>query len=313
MRREPWLDVVENVVRSVNTVMVGAQGALELLLAALVAGGHVLVEDVPGVGKTTLVKTLARSLGCAFSRIQFTPDVLPTDVTGVSVYDPQTGEFRFRAGPLNANLVLADEINRASPKTQSALLEAMEERQVTVDGVTRPLPEPFMVIATQNPVEHEGTFPLPEAQLDRFLLCVRLGYPDPEGERVLVMRMLAGNPLEDVKPVAGPEQVLELRETRRRVKVDASVVDYVNSLVRATREHGDVVLGASPRAAVALARAAQALALVRGRLYVVPDDVKAAAVPVLSHRLVLKPLARVRGQTGEGVVGEVLAGVPVPV
>ncbi len=306
-------EAARRVRENVGRVLVGKEETVDLLFAALLAGGHVLIEDVPGVGKTTLARALARSLGCTFKRIQFTPDLLPSDVTGITVYNQAEGTFTFRPGPVFAHLVLADEINRATPRTQSALLEAMQEGTVTVDGVTHELPRPFLVLATQNPVELEGTFPLPEAQLDRFLMRIRIGYPDAEEEARILSRFGSDDPLERLEPVVTAEEVLELQAARGTVRVEAPVREYIVALARASREHPDVVLGASPRASLALYRVAQALAAVAGRDYVLPDDVKEAAVPVLAHRLILTPEARMRGTSAEEVVAHLLTTVPVPV
>ncbi|HLF05145.1 MAG TPA: MoxR family ATPase [Dehalococcoidia bacterium] len=304
--------VARRIVDNVAQVIVGKTLVVEQALAALIAQGHVLVEDVPGVGKTTLAKSLAASVGCSFKRIQFTPDLLPSDVTGISVYNQRTSEFQFRPGPIMAQVVLADEINRATPKTQSALLEAMEERQVTVDGVTHQLQLPFMVMATQNPIEYEGTFPLPEAQLDRFLLRISLGYPDFNEEMDIIERQEQVNPMDSLRSVATPQQVLELQETARSVYVDRLVRQYIVTLVEATRRHRDVSLGASPRASLGLFRAARALALLRDRDYVVPDDIKFLAPSVMAHRLILSPSARMRGVKATDVVTSLLNEVAVP-
>lgn len=298
--------------QNIQQVMVGKRREIQYVLVALLAGGHVLVEDVPGVGKTTLVRALARSLGCQFRRIQFTPDLLPSDVTGVSVFNQGTGQFEFRPGPIFGQVVLADEINRTSPKTQSALLESMEEGQVTVDGVTHALPRPFLVLATQNPIEYEGTFPLPEAQLDRFLLRLQIGYPRPEEERLIVERSRQ-LPLERLQPVAQSEDILQAQAEVAEVFVEPSVQDYIVRLVQRTRQHPDVYLGASPRGSIALSRSAQALALIHGRNYVTPDDVKELAPVTLAHRLILKPESRFYGGTPEKVLADVLSQVPVPV
>jgi MoxR-like ATPase len=285
--------------------VVGAEEPLRLLALTVVAGGHALLEDVPGVGKTLLARSLATALGLSFARIQGTPDLLPTDVTGSSILE--RGDSRFVAGPIFANVVLVDEINRATPRTQSAMLEAMQERQVSAEGVTRPLPDPFVVLATQNPIELEGTFSLPEAQLDRFLVRVRLGYPDEDGERAISRRhQAAAEPLDDVKAVAGPERLLALREAARTVRVAPEVEAYVVGLVRATRAHPDVRLGASPRASVALYRAAQAGALLAGRDFVLPDDVRSVAPAVLEHRLLLDIDRELRGATTSAVMDDVL-------
>ncbi len=271
---------------NVAEVFLGKPATIRLTLVALLADGHLLLEDVPGVGKTLLAKALARSLGCKFSRIQFTPDLLPADLIGVTVYREQTGEFNFQPGPVFAEVVLADEINRATPRTQSALLEAMSERQVTVDAVTRTLGPPFLVVATQNPHEFEGTYPLPESQLDRFLLRVKIGYPAREAERQILTQHRSGEPVNRLQPVLDPDAILALQEQTRGVRVDPAIVDYILDLIEATRSHPDILLGASTRAALALYRAVQAYAVTDGRDYVVPDDVKALVEPVLAHRLV---------------------------
>jgi MoxR-like ATPase len=298
---------------NVGRVIVGKDGAATLLLVTLLCEGHVLVEDVPGVGKTTLAKALARSLDLPFQRIQFTPDLLPSDITGLSYFNQKTQEFQFRPGPLIASVVLADEINRATPRTQSALLEAMEERQVTVDGETRPLPRPFFVLATENPIELEGTFPLPEAQLDRFLMRVSLGYPDRDEERAITRRFQETNPLDDLAPVVRASEIAALARICRRVYVSEAVEGYLVDLVRATREQSGVELGASPRATLALFRASQAFAAIAGRDHVLPDDVKALARPILGHRLIVSAQGRLNGRAGPAVVGEILQRVPAPV
>ena len=304
--------LAERIRENVARVIVGKEDTVELLLVALIAGGHVLLEDVPGTGKTLLAKTLARSLDCSFKRIQFTPDLLPSDVSGINFYSQKTGEFEFRAGPLFAHIVLADEINRATPRTQSSLLEAMEERQVSVDGETRPLPEPFLVIATQNPVENQGTFPLPEAQLDRFLLKLSMGYPSTEEGVELLRRFKERNPLAEVVPVAGREQLLAACEAYSRVRVNDDLLRYVVEIAEKTRTHPELALGASPRGTQALLRSVQALAAIRGRDYVLPDDIKRLAVPVLAHRLV--PRNRMRGASGgpEQILERILADTAVP-
>ena len=298
---------------SVDRVIVGKRDVIELLLTAMFCEGHVLLEDVPGIGKTTLAKALARSLGCSFQRIQFTPDLLPSDITGVSVYNQRTTEFEYRPGPLLAQVVLADEINRAGPRTQAALLEAMEERQVTVDGVTRPLPRPFLVLATQNPVELEGTFPLPEAQVDRFLMRIGLGYPEEDEERMILRRFRESNPLDDLHPVASAEEILAAQRAVRQVYVHPAVEEYIVRLTRGTRAHGGVQLGASPRGSLALYRTSQAWAAIAGRDFVLPDDVKVLATSVLGHRIITTSQARVRGRGAADVLAEVIAKVPVPV
>lgn len=298
---------------SVERVIVGKGDVIELLLVALLAEGHPLIEDVPGMGKTVMAKALARSLGLSFARIQGTPDLLPGDVTGISYFNQKVGEFEFRAGPLFANIVLADEINRATPRTQSALLEAMQERQVTAERQSLPLPLPFMLIATQNPIELEGTFPLPEAQLDRFMLRLRVRYPSVDEERAILYRFQQAEPLDDLTPVLTGQEVQALLPLVRAMHVARPVADYLLAVVRGTREHPAAQLGASPRAALALFRASQARAALRGRLFVQPDDVKALAVPVLAHRLLVTPQGRLRGQDGEQVVADVVAATPVPV
>lgn len=305
--------VSQALLANISRVIVGKAATIELLLVALLTQGHVLLEDVPGLGKTTLAKALARSLGCTFQRLQFTPDLLPSDVTGVSVFNQKTADFEFRPGPIMAQVLLADEINRATPRTQSALLEAMEERQVTVDGVTRPVPRPFVVIATQNPIELEGTFPLPEAQLDRFQLRLALGYPDEDDEREVLRRFRIADPLAELQPVASGEQVLALGQVVRQVHVSEPVETYILRLVRATRDNPAVALGASPRGAMALHRCAQALAAVRGRNFVVPDDVQALVLPALAHRLIPSGQSRLRGKAVADILREVTERVPVPV
>ncbi|MDO8563186.1 MAG: MoxR family ATPase [Candidatus Limnocylindria bacterium] len=302
---------VAAVVANVERAIFGKHHEVELAVVAMLCRGHILIEDVPGTGKTVLAKSLARSLGCSFRRIQFTPDLLPSDVTGVAIYNQRTQAFEFRAGPVMSQIVLADEINRATPKTQSALLEAMDERQVTVDGTTHLLPEPFLVFATQNPIEYEGTFPLPEAQLDRFFLRLQLGYPRPEEEVRILDAQRVVHPVDTLEQVMTEEDLLEAQTIARDVHLAEGVKTYVVSVVSATRSHPDVYLGASPRGSLALARAAQAYAAIQGRDYVIPDDVKALAVPALAHRLILQPQARLKDLAATTVVAEVLASVPV--
>ncbi len=304
--------VAQGIVDNVSKVIVGKRSVIEHALAALIAQGHVLVEDVPGVGKTMLAKSLSTSIGCEFRRIQFTPDLLPSDVSGISVYNQQTGDFQFRPGPIMSQVVLADEINRATPKTQSALLEAMEELQVTVDGVTHYLEHPFIVFATENPIEYEGTFPLPEAQLDRFLMRISLGYPDFGEELDIIERQEQVHPIESLEPVAGPQDIVALQEAAKKIYVDQVVREYIVHLVESTRGHRDLSLGASPRASLGLFRAGRALALVQDRDYVIPDDIKALAPAVTAHRIILSPSARMRGMRTVDVVAELLEELPVP-
>ena len=304
---------VAKIKANIERVLVGKGDVINLTLAAVLSGGHILVEDVPGIGKTTLARCLAESLQCSFKRIQCTPDLMPSDITGVNFYNQKSGEFEFRAGPILAQVVLADEINRATPRTQSAMLEAMAEGQVTVDDLTIPLPSPFLLIATQNPIELEGTFPLPEAQLDRFLIRIRMGYPDETQEGEMLARFNGSNPLADLQPVADGEEILELQRLVQQVYVDPVLSNYMVQLVQATRQHGDVELGASPRATMGLYRCSQAVAAIQARDYVGPDDVKTLASSVLSHRIILKSQARLRERTAEDVVADVLSQVDVPV
>ncbi len=298
---------------NVEKVLVGKGGVIELTLAALLSGGHILIDDVPGIGKTTLARSLASSLDCSFKRIQFTTDLMPSDITGINYYNQKSGDFEFRAGPIIAQVVLADEINRATPRTQSALLEAMAEGQLTVDGTTIPLPSPFLVIATQNPIELEGTFPLPEAQLDRFMLRLRLGYPREEEEEAMLSRFETEDPLSTLSPVAGQADVTGLQQRIREIRFDPVLRNYLVQLVQATRCHADVELGASPRASIGLYRCSQALAAIRGREYVTPDDIKGLAPFALGHRVILRPQARLRERDADSVIEDILAQVPVPV
>jgi len=302
----------DRVTANIEKVIVGKRSTVELAVVSLLCQGHLLIEDVPGVGKTVLARSLARSLGCSFSRIQFTPDMLPSDVTGVSIFNQVSREFEFRPGPILAQIVLGDEINRATPKTQAALLEAMEERQITVDGITHAIPLPFMVLATQNPIEYEGTFPLPEAQLDRFLMRVRLGYPSLDDEVLVLERQQFRHPLEDLERMVSVEELAEMQEAVKGIYAAPAIKRYIVTLARHTREHTDVYLGASPRGSLALYRTSQALAAMRGRNYVLPDDVKALVGPTFSHRIILGPAARLRDLDAEQIVGEIIAGVPVP-
>ena len=305
-------DVARRLADNIEGVIIGKRPQVELAVMTLMCGGHLLIEDVPGVGKTMLARSLARSSGCTFNRIQFTPDLLPSDVTGVSVYNQKSGDFEFRPGPILTQIVLADEINRATPKAQSALLEAMEERQVTVDGVTRRVPDPFRVMATQNPIEYEGTFPLPEAQLDRFLIRLELGYPSAQDERSLMERQVHGHPVGELGQVCEPEEVLALQAAVRDVYVDILVQEYIVKIVESTRENQAVYLGASPRGSLAIQRLAQARAVLDGRDYVLPDDAKALAYPALGHRVILNAQARVKGATAARIVEECIQKLPVP-
>ena len=301
----------EKLEKNISKVIVGKQSTTTLLLVALLCEGHVLIEDVPGVGKTMLARALAISLGGKFKRLQCTPDLLPNDITGVSIFNQAEQDFEFRPGPLFVNILLVDEINRATPRTQAALLEAMQERQVTMDGVTYPLPSPFMVLATQNPVEYEGTFPLPEAQLDRFMLKIDMGYPSSDEEATILERLSHRHPIETLESVAAPEEIEKLKPLVWDVHVDETVVDYLIRLVEATRNHPDLLLGGSPRASLALYKAGQALAALDGRDHVLPDDIKALARPVLAHRIMLKPQAALRGITSADLVDRILAETPL--
>ncbi len=305
-------DLCKRIVENISRVIVGKLDSIELLLTGLLADGHVLLEDIPGLGKTLMAKSLARSIGASFKRVQFTPDLLPADITGFNVYNQQSGQFVFQPGPVMTHVLLADEINRTIPRTQSSLLESMEERQVTVDGTTYPLPNPFFVMATQNPIELEGTFPLPEAQLDRFLLRVRLGYPDNSEEISILDRFQQDDPLLELSSVAAPEEISTLQQTRKKILVSHPVKKYIVSIVNATRESAALRLGASPRGSLGLMRAGQALAALRGRNYVLPDDIKYLVVPVLAHRLILKEEERLRGLTRENLLGEIINRIPIP-
>jgi MoxR-like ATPase len=304
--------VAQQIIDNVGKVIVGKPDTLQLTVVGLLCQGHLLIEDVPGVGKTTLAKSVAKSIGCEFRRIQFTPDMLPSDVTGVRIFDQRSREFVYQPGPIKANIVLADEINRATPKTQAALLEAMEERQVTIDGETHKLDEPFMVFATQNPIEYEGTFPLPEAQLDRFLLRIRLGYPDPQYEIAVLDLQRKAHPIESIGQVISAEELLAAQSAIRDVYVDVLVKTYIVEIVTRTRKHADVYLGASPRGSLTLFRTAQARAALEGRDYVIPDDIKALAPFGLAHRMIVSPSARIKDVDAETIVRDILASVPVP-
>ena len=306
-------DSCKDLVENISKVMIGKRDVIELLLVALIGGGHVLIEDVPGVGKTLIAKSLARSMGGVFKRVQFTPDLLPADITGFNVYNQQTAAFTFQPGPVMANVLLADEINRTVPRTQASLLESMEEYQVTVDGVTRKLPEPFFVMGTQNPIELEGTFPLPEAQLDRFLLKITLGYPEATEEMDIMERFEADDPLATLSPVMGPGDIVSMQEERKKITVSRPIKEYIAHIVGATRQSEHLRFGASPRGSLGLMRAAQALCALRGRRYVIPDDVKYLAVPVLAHRLVLTERERLKGKSNRELLREILGTIPVPV
>ncbi len=305
-------ELADRLVANVEKVIVGKTDAIRSSVIGLLCQGHILIEDVPGTGKTMLAKSLARSIGCSFNRIQFTPDMLPSDVTGVSVFNQKTGEFEYRPGPIMAQIVLTDEVNRATPKTQSALLEAMEERQVTVDGVTHPSPLPFLVMATQNPIEYEGTFPLPEAQLDRFMLRISIGYPAPAEEVRMIEGQQLAHPVDSLSQVIAVDELLAAQRAVRSVQASAEMKRYVVDVVTATRRHGDVYVGASPRGSLALFRTAQARAAISGRVYIVPDDVKAMAVSALAHRMIVGSAARVREVDTRAIVQEILYSLPVP-
>ena len=304
--------VTNLLIENVGRVVIGKRKVIELVAVGLLSQGHILIEDVPGVGKTMLARALSKSLGCTFRRIQFTPDMLPTDVTGVSIFNQKTRDFEFRPGPIMAQVVLTDEINRATPKTQSALLEAMQELQITVDGVRHPLPRPFLLMATQNPIEYEGTFPLPEAQLDRFMMRVQLGYPDGDDEVAILDSQQYAHPLSKLEQVVDTEALTTAQEKLKDVYVDPLVKRYIVDVVNQTRRHDDIYLGASPRGSLALYRTGQTRAAIIGRDYVIPDDIKALAAPVLSHRLIVSPSARLRDVTGEAVIREILSTLPVP-
>lgn len=306
-------DIGTKVKENVERVIVGKGEVVELTIVALLCEGHVLIEDVPGIGKTMLAKSIARSLDCSFRRIQCTPDLLPSDITGTYIYNQKTSDFEFRPGPIMAQVVLADEINRATPRTQSALLEAMQECQVTAEGETKPLPRPFMLLATQNPIELEGTFPLPEAQLDRFLLKIKIGYPTPADDHLILARFRQADPLEELRPVVIADELLQIQAKCRQIHVAADVEDYIIRLIHATREHASLQLGASPRAMLALYRASQALAALQGRAFVIPDDVKNLVTFVLVHRIIPKAESHLRGHTAEETLREIVNSVPVPV
>lgn len=307
------VELAQRIRENIQKVVVGKDEVINLAIAAVLCEGHILLEDVPGIGKTTLARALAASLGCSFRRIQFTPDLLPSDVTGLNWFNQKEQQFEYRPGPIASQVVLADEINRATPRTQSALLEAMQERQVTIDGVTRPLPRPFLVLATQNPVELEGTFPLPEAQIDRFLLRIAIGYPDEAEENAILDRFRLADPLADLSAAVTPAEVILAQDERRRVLVEDTVRNYVVQVARATRKHAEIELGASPRATLALYQSAQAWAAIYGRDFVLPDDIKFMAPHVLTHRMMLSPQAQLRGRKPEDLIAAVVETVPVPV
>lgn len=305
-------EIVERIINNIEKVIVGKRSVIEKIMICLIAGGHVLIEDVPGVGKTMLVHSLARSINCDFKRIQFTPDLLPSDITGVSIFNQKTNDFEFKFGPVMSQIILADEINRTSPKTQSSLLEVMEEHQVTADGVTYKLSEPFMVLATQNPIEYEGTFPLPEAQLDRFMMKISIGYPHFDEELNMLRRFMSSNPLNELEAVASPEDIIRVKETVKNIFVDEKIENYILSIINATRKKTEILLGASPRATINLCRASQGRAFLYNRNYVIPDDVKSVIKPVLGHRIILKPEYRLKGTTNEEVLDKILLSTMVP-
>lgn len=305
-------DIAGQIVENVSKVIVGKENAIQLMFVALLCEGHVLIEDIPGVGKTTLAMAMAKSIGCTFKRIQFTPDLLPSDVTGIHYFNQKTSEFELRPGPIMANIVLADEINRATPRTQSSLLECMQERQVTIDGDTIPLDRPFLVIATENPIELEGTFPLPEAQIDRFLLRLTLDYPSELQEKEILLRFIESDPLKTLPIIFEIHEIIELQQQCRKVKMEASILEYIVSICRATRKKAGVKLGVSPRATLSLCFASQAWAAIQGRDFVIPDDVKKLAVPVLAHRLITDIQSQYRGKDSSIIINEILNSVPVP-
>lgn len=305
--------VMKKIVDNIGTVIVGKEGPAKHLVISLGAAGHVLIEDVPGIGKTTMAYAMAKSVGLTFNRIQFTPDILPSDITGFTIFNQKTGEFEYRSGNVMSNVILADEINRTSPKTQASMLEVMEEKQVTVDGKTYKVPEPFMVIATQNPVEYMGTYPLPEAQLDRFLMKITMGYPSRAEEVNILFKFQETSPLKELQPVVSMEELVELQKEVRKVKIDESLAGYIIDIISATRRHEHAMLGCSPRASISLFRAAQASALYDGRNYVTPEDIRDLAVPVLSHRLMLKQEAKIKRVTNESIINDIISRVKIPV
>ena len=304
--------MAKKIIENIENVIIGKKLAVELAVVTLICQGHALIEDVPGVGKTMLARSLSKSLGCDFSRIQFTPDLLPSDITGVSIYNQKTGDFQYKPGPVVSQLVLADEINRATPKTQSALLEAMDERQVTVEGITHLLPRPFIVMATQNPIEYEGTFPLPEAQLDRFFLKISLGYPSIKEEIQIVENQKQVHPIENLEEVVSDREIIEIQEVIKDIYVDDRLKEYVVQVVEMTRTHSDVALGSSPRGSIAMINGIKALALIRGRDFVLPDDIKELAHPILNHRIVVSSPARMRGVSSRDIIDSILSQISVP-
>jgi MoxR-like ATPase len=306
------VEIANRMMDNIEKVIIGKRDTIQLTMLALLTQGHLLIEDVPGVGKTMLARAISKSTGCTFRRIQFTPDMLPSDVTGVSVFNQKTREFEYRAGPVVSQIVLADEINRATPKTQSSLLEAMEERQVTVDGITYPLPTPFLVLATQNPIEYEGTFPLPEAQVDRFMMRINLGYPEEKEEVAILDSQQRRHPITDLGQVISAEELVIAQEALQDIFVSDLIKEYIVAITRATRKHPDVYLGVSPRGSLALYKTARALAAVSGRDYVIPDDVKTLAIPTLAHRVIISPSARIKDVDSRSIVEETLNSIPVP-
>ena len=304
--------VLQNIANNVEKVIVGKRDVLERVLVCMMAGGHLLIEDAPGTGKTLMVQSIAKSINCSFKRIQFTPDLLPSDITGISVYNQKLGEFEFKQGPVMSNMILADEINRTSPKTQSSLLEVMSENQVTYDGTTYKLKSPFMVFATQNPVEYEGTFPLPEAQLDRFMMKISMGYPSEDNELLMLHIYRNENPMDRIEPVAEPEDIEEIKEKVKEIYIDEKLERYILAIIRETREREEFLLGASPRATLGLYRASQSRAFMYGRDYVIPDDIKAIVMQVVCHRIILKPEWRLKGITAEKIIEDIIKNVPVP-